>query len=250
MKKLNSNHGVSLSVALLYFLVCAVLASMIIAAATASTGRIAALTETLTETRQDDSAVMSGARLIADQLQNDAVIIVETANIDKAGTVTSVNTAYYESNDTSDIEGKTSLRDFAPTKTKEITDASSSVLKESIQSLYSSYLNTFENNTNSFNNGRLALTAGKETLQKQTKNLQITVGNNDNLKADAKFTLGTDMSVTFKVKKNQTECDVNCVPDISTGFEYTAKEQGNPDAGQTAVKTTIVSFAEASVSRP
>lgn len=243
IKKLKSDRGVSLSVALLFFLVCAILASMLIAAATAANGRAASVIES----RQDDSAAVSGARLIADQLQKDVVIIVETAEIDKDGNTAINDPTYYESQDSADAEEKTSLADF--NKPINVTkQADSSVLSASIQKMYSSYLSNSDK-SKAFSNGSLAKMGSVPTLQSVQNDMQISVGSDENLTASAAYTLNPDLSIDIRVSRKKAVCYVHCTPVITTNIAYEAKEEGNPDAGQNAVKTTIVSFAKASVSR-
>lgn len=242
IKKLKSDKGVSLSVALLFFLVCAILASMLIAAATAANGRAASVIES----RQDDSAAVSGARLIADQLQKDVVIIVETAEIDKDNTTAMKDTKYYESQDSA--EEKTSLADF--NDYKDVTGtADSSVLSASIQMMYSNYLKNISNKSEAFSNGSLAKTGSVSNLKPVTSDMQISVGSDENLTAYAAYTLNPDLSINIRVSRNKAVCYVHCTPVITTNIAYEAIEEGNPDAGQNAVKTTIISFAKASVSR-
>lgn len=59
-RKIKSEEGASLSVALLFFLVCAVVGSVILAAATSSVGRM----KNLSSTERDKEAVYSTARLV------------------------------------------------------------------------------------------------------------------------------------------------------------------------------------------
>lgn len=244
IKKLKSDRGVSLSVALLFFLVCAILASMLIAAATAANGRAASVIES----RQDDSAAVSGARLIADQLQKDVVIIVETAEIDKDGKTTIKDPTYYETQDRAGAEEKTSLADFI--EPKDVTKlADSSVLSASIQMMYSSYLKNISNKSEDFSNVSLAKTGSVSNLEPVTSDMQISVDSEADLTADAAYTLNPDLSIDIRVFRNKAVCYVHCTPVITTNIAYEAIEEGNPDAGQNAVKTTIVSFAKASVSR-
>jgi hypothetical protein len=240
IKKLKSDRGVSLSVALLFFLVCAILASMLIAAATAANGRAASVIES----RQDDSAAVSGARLIADQLQKDVVIIVETAEIDQTGTTIN-ETTYYESQDSADAEEKTSLADFD----ENVTKPAGSVLSASIQTMYSSYLRQISDKSEAFSNGSLAKMGSVPTLESVKSDMQISVGSDENLTADAVYTLNPDLSIDIRVSRNKAVCYVHCTPVITTNIAYEAIEEGDPGAGQNAVKTTIVSFAKASVSR-
>ena len=104
MRKLRSQSGVSLSVALLFFVVCAALASMILAAAYAASGRV---TSRMT-LNQGQYAVDSAASLISKELQNDVIVIQETAEVkqndDGSYTVqepagdSGISTSYYEIN--------------------------------------------------------------------------------------------------------------------------------------------------------
>ena len=244
IKKLKSDRGVSLSVALLFFLVCAILASMLIAAAMAANGRAASVIES----RQDDSAAVSGARLIADQLQKDVVIIVETAEIDKDGNTTINDTKYYETQDSAGAEEKTSLADFI--KLQDVTKpADSSVLSASIQTMNKNYLAAIQSTDDPFSNGSLAKTGSVSNLKPVTSDMQISVGSDENLTAYAAYTLNPDLSINIRVSRNKAVCYVHCTPVITTNITYEAKEEGNPEIGQNAVKTTIVSFAKASVSR-
>lgn len=59
-RKVRSEEGASLTVALLFFLVCAIVGSVILAAATSSMGRM----KNLSSTEQDKNAVYSTARLV------------------------------------------------------------------------------------------------------------------------------------------------------------------------------------------
>ena len=73
-KKLRSNEGASLMVALLFFVMCATVGSIILTAATASSGRLAKI-------RQDDQtyyATSSAAELVVDQILNSSVKVVKT----------------------------------------------------------------------------------------------------------------------------------------------------------------------------
>ena len=70
-KKLRSNEGASLMVALLFFVMCATVGSIILAAATASSGRLANLR------KEDQSyyAIASAADLFAETMENKKVMI-------------------------------------------------------------------------------------------------------------------------------------------------------------------------------
>ena len=278
--KLRSDEGVSLSVALLYFLVCAVLASMIVAAATSSNGRIAAVIKN----KQADLATLSGARLTANELKNDAVIIVEQAEIDtyddaETSSDSEENTdftflgrTYYETTDTAGAASKSSLAEFSGYT--EISDDNFSILSGKIRDIYNSYLNTFgePDGKESFLNGRLSMVPGKKNILSQTPSAYtITVNGHDDLKADAKMIFSTDMTVDVKVTSGDSVCYVHSVPVISTYFQYEQAEDngetsnrdnnqdqeadgdnnktGSKHTKQTVTKTTIITFPEVRLSR-
>ena len=71
--KLNSEHGAALTYALLCFLVCAVVGSVILTAATAAAGRFAGLTES----DRRYYAVSSAARLLEDSFQDKKTVVIE-----------------------------------------------------------------------------------------------------------------------------------------------------------------------------
>ena len=73
IKKLRSRTGASITFALLLFLVCAVLCSVIIAAATAAAGRMSKIAEN----DQKYYAVTSAAGVIKDLFEDNPVSIVE-----------------------------------------------------------------------------------------------------------------------------------------------------------------------------
>ena len=84
MKKLRSRAGASITFALLLFLVCAVLCSVILAAATASAGRMSSIAET----DQRYYAVTSASELLNDLIGDKKVSIVKVT--------TSWSTKWYE----------------------------------------------------------------------------------------------------------------------------------------------------------
>ena len=75
LKKLRSRRGASITFALLLFLVCAVLCSVILAAATASSGRMSKLAET----DQRYYAVTSAAELLKDTFKKHASVSIVVA---------------------------------------------------------------------------------------------------------------------------------------------------------------------------
>jgi len=75
MQILKSERGVSMPLALLLFLICATLAAVVLAAATASAGQAT----TLKESEQSYYAVTSAAKLFRDEL-NGQTIVIEQSN--------------------------------------------------------------------------------------------------------------------------------------------------------------------------
>lgn len=72
-KKLKSNDGASLMLALLFFLVCAAAGAVILASATASVGRVTSLQDT--DRQQEECAVESAAALLKSELITDDVYV-------------------------------------------------------------------------------------------------------------------------------------------------------------------------------
>ncbi len=92
MNKLRSNKGASITFALLLFLVCAVLCSVILAAATAAAGRMSKIAET----EQRYYAVTSAAKLMQDEFKDSSgklvpVSVVEAQVTTEIMTYTSAN---------------------------------------------------------------------------------------------------------------------------------------------------------------
>lgn len=87
-KKLKSNDGASLMLALLFFLICAVAGSVVLTSATASAGRAASLQDS--DQQQEEYAVDSAAAMLKSELKQEGVYVkVETtspkfSNIDEA----------------------------------------------------------------------------------------------------------------------------------------------------------------------
>ena len=79
-KKLRSNEGASLMVALLFFVMCATVGSIILAAATASSGRLANLR------KEDQSyyAITSAADLFAEMMEGKTVVIQMKKTVDSS----------------------------------------------------------------------------------------------------------------------------------------------------------------------
>lgn len=76
--KLRSNKGVSMPLALLLFLVCATLASIVLAAATTSVGTVT----TLKESESSYYSVTSAAKLFRDELNGQTIVIDQTKDGD------------------------------------------------------------------------------------------------------------------------------------------------------------------------
>lgn len=76
--KLHSSEGASLSVALLFFIVCAVVGSVILAAASSSMGRM----KNLRETDREREMLSSAARLVVDKLSEEKLF--DSSNVTKA----------------------------------------------------------------------------------------------------------------------------------------------------------------------
>ena len=95
--KLRSQRGASLTFALLIFLVCAVVGSVVLAAGTATSGRLAGSTDsgkvgTMVGMEQRYHAVNSAAELLKKELTSGKT----TATITKTTTTTTVTTSYYD----------------------------------------------------------------------------------------------------------------------------------------------------------
>ncbi len=97
MKKLQSNRGVSILFALLIFLVCAVVASVVLAAATASSGRLSGLTEM----DRRYYSVTSAAEVFRDALEREGRISVVRSET----TVTETKTTYLNTEDGAKVQG-------------------------------------------------------------------------------------------------------------------------------------------------
>ena len=114
LNKLRSRTGASISFALLLFLVCAVLSSVIIAAATAAAGRMSKIAET----DQRYYAVTSAAEALTDLLDGKTVSIVEV-------TTTTIETTYTDGVAGTPVPGTTE------TKTYIVADKKASQISES-----------------------------------------------------------------------------------------------------------------------
>ncbi len=114
LNKLRSRTGASISYALLLFLVCAVLCSVILAAATAAAGRMSKIAET----DQRYYAVTSAAEALTDLIDGKTVSIVEV-------TTTTIKTTYKDGVAGTPIEGIPETKTYivANKKASQISEA-------------------------------------------------------------------------------------------------------------------------------
>jgi len=99
IEKLKSQTGASLSLALLLFLVCAAVGSVILTAGTGAAGRLSRMAET----DQRYYAVTSAARVFNDILENDETAIT----LERAKSVTDTDTIKYKADGSIDTSSKT-----------------------------------------------------------------------------------------------------------------------------------------------
>ncbi len=100
IKKLKSDTGATLMMALLFFVVCAVTGSMILVSATASSGRL----EGMRQQDQNYYAVSSAVKFVEEKLSNEYLSVEETLEIDEEtdtetdeeGNEREVITTYYD----------------------------------------------------------------------------------------------------------------------------------------------------------
>ena len=267
MRKLRSESGVSLSVALLFFVVCAALASMILAAAYAASGRV---TSRMT-LNQDQYAVDSAASLIAKELQSDVIVIQQTAQVkqneDGSYTVqeqktadgkdSTISTSYYEVNyDASgNTEVPTTLEDFDSASVKNVTDEDTqSLLVKEYAGMFTAYIGNYSDATKKIYQANFA-NAGLDTpLKGRTSSFDITVGSDTSLNAHADMTLASDLSLDIAVTSKNASIHVSsihvyCAPQITTSYRYMVTDEGDVNGVQTVIKTTVISFGKAKVTR-
>ncbi|WP_108775533.1 hypothetical protein [Lactimicrobium massiliense] len=252
-KKLRSESGVSLSVALLFFVVCAALASMILAAAYAASGRV---TSRMT-LNQDHYAVDSAASLISDELKNDVIVIQEKAdakqNEDGSYTViddSGIDTSYYEVNHSvSSIEDAMALVDASDPSVRNVTKNNQSLLVKEYTGMYSAYLGHYTDDTAKFFQARLASAPLDGLLKSSESSFGVTAGSDDRLQCNAAMTLAPDLSLDIVVTSNSSSVHVYCAPDVTTTYTYAVRDEGDVNGVQTVTKTTMISFTEAKVTR-
>ena len=256
MRKLRSQSGVSLSVALLFFVVCAALASMILAAAYAASGRV---TSRMT-LNQDQYAADSAASLIAKELQNDVIVIQEKADVmqkeDGSYTVqaqaddSGISTSYYEINHSvaSVEEARELIEKYDSSVKNETTDNQSLLVKE-YTSMYSAYLGHYTTGTEKIYQAKLVSAALDESLQSRESRFGVAVGSDDKMQCSAVMMLSSDLSLDISVTSNKSTIHVYCVPDIVTVYTYAVKDEGDVNGVQTVTKTTMISFKGAKVTR-
>lgn len=253
MRKLRSQSGVSLSVALLFFVVCAALASMILAAAYAASGRV---TSRMT-LNQDHYAVDSAASLISDELKNDVIVIQEKADVkqNKDGSYTvidgsGIDTSYYEVNHSvSSIEDAMALVDASDSSVRNVTKNNQSLLVKEYTGMYSAYLGHYADDTEKLFQARLASAPLDGSLEGRKSSFGVTAGSDDRLRCNAAMTLAPDLSLDIVVTSNSSSVHVYCAPDVTTTYTYAVRDEGDVNGVQTVTKTTMISFTEAKVTR-
>lgn len=256
MRKLRSQSGVSLSVALLFFVVCAALASMILAAAYAASGRV---TSRMT-LNQDQYAADSAASLIAKELQSDVIVIQETAEVkqndDGSYTVqeqadgSGISTSYYEINHSvASVEEAQELIGKNDSSVKNETTDNQSLLVKEYTSMYNAYLGHYPTDTEKFYQAKLVSAPLEKSLQSRESHFDVTTGSDDKLHCYAEMTLATDLSLDISVTSNKSTIHVYCAPEITTVYTYAVKDEGDVNGVQTVTKTTMISFEGAKVTR-
>lgn len=260
MRKLRSQSGVSLSVALLFFVVCAALASMILAAAYAASGRV---TKTMS-LDQSQYAVDSAASLISKELQNDVIVIQEKADVmqndDGSYTVQAqadgndIDTSYYEVNyDAASKEDvPSSLADFDISTVRNVTESKNqSLLVKEYTGLYSSYLNDsdYADATKKIYQAKISNASLDSSLKSRPSSFEITVGSDSRLQCHADMTLASDLSLDIDVTSESASIHVYCAPQVTTTYTYAVKDEGDVNGVQTVTKTTVISFGKAKVTR-
>lgn len=257
MRKLRSQSGVSLSVALLFFVVCAALASMILAAAYAASGRVI---KTMS-LDQDQYAADSAASLIAKELQSDVIVIQETAEVkqndDGSYTVqepagdSGISTSYYEINHSvASVEEAQELIEKHDSSVKNETTDNQSLLVKEYTSMYSAYLGHYPTDTEKIYQAKL-VSAPLDELLKSRDGIYFGVkaGSDDKLTCSAEMTLANDLSLDVSVTSNKSTIHVYCAPEITTVYTYAVKDEGDVNGVQTVTKTTMISFEGAKVTR-
>lgn len=254
MRKLRSQSGVSLSVALLFFVVCAALASMILAAAYAASGRV---TKTMS-LDQSQYAVDSAASLIRDELKSDVIVIQEKADVmqneDGSYTVqadgSGISTSYYEINHSvASVEEARELIEKSDSSVKNVTTDNQSLLVKEYAGMFTAYIGNYSDSTKKIYQANFANAGLDTSLKERTSSFDITVGSDTSLNAHADMTLASDLSLDISVTSNSSTIHVYCAPDITTVYTYAVKDEGDVNGVQTVTKTTMISFEGAKVTR-
>lgn len=211
-KKLRSRRGASLTFALLIFLVCTVVGAVVLAAATAASGRMSRLTEM----DQRYFSVTSAADLLAQELSNKKVSIVRTQTY-----VDSVSTVYTPVIDATTEEetltegipvSSTSEREYS-TKINEETISVSSPLEASKSFLTKQAVKLMfgEKNCNTEPAFAFSLKKGNanngEFTLSHSGNDDLNINGTYQLKADGTLILKLKDTIVFKPKDNQEEED-------------------------------------------
>lgn len=260
-KKLKSDSGVSLSVALLFFVVCAVLASMILASAYSASSRVGSSMDL----NQDHYSADSAAALISQKLQNDVIVIEESAYVrqnedgsyqvqaetDKDGRDISITSAYYEVDfDAAGKEVPTILEDFDIARIRNVTKADDqSLLVKEYTGMYSSYLSSYGDATKKIYQAKLANAALDSAVKSRSSSFDITVGEQSSLNAHAEMTLASDLSLDIVVTSGSASVHVRCKPEITTTYGYESSGEDDVSDVLTVTKTTVISFGKAEVTR-
>ena len=100
-QKLNSQRGASLTFALLIFLVCAVVGSVVLTAGTAASGRMSQIAEM----DQRYYSVNSAARLLIDMIDGEEVKVVKTETVNAEGQATESYKYYVNGKEVSVVGG-------------------------------------------------------------------------------------------------------------------------------------------------
>lgn len=268
-KKLSSQSGVSLSVALLFFVVCAALASMILAAAYAASGRVS---KTMS-LDQNQYTVDSAAALVSKELQNEVIVIQEKAEVkqnesgeyvlqeqtDSNGEDSTISTSYYEVNyNAASGEGvPTLLEDFQNMKDVKVqqVDSDQTLLVKEYAEMYQSYLSNIIWNdksvTDKFYQAKLATASLAKLADRKKVEFGVDIDNQKSLSANAGMTLKSDLSLDILVtdKDSNASIHVYCMPDITTTYTYELQNEGDVNGTQIVTKTTVISFGKAKVTR-
>ena len=203
-RKLRSQRGASITFALLIFLVCAVVGSVVLAAGTVTSGRLAGSAEsgkvgTMVEMERRYHAVNSAAELLKKELTSGKT----TATITKTTETTTKTTSHYDVdangnvflsstdtpvvNSTETYTSKSAVlfsADKLKTGLPDLTDAEQTILKRFARETLIGGWSDSENVTN----WKAPVCRPKETTIDNKPTFTITVGDNEDLAVDAAAT--------------------------------------------------------------